>query len=326
MNFQTARVHAALLTVSVIYGCFYVAVKILLKSLLLPEFILLRFGITAIIVLIADQLIFRNPLPRKKDLLKITQLGLTGVFIVQSLLALGLSLTTSFHSALIMSTIPIITLMISLLKGQEQYHRGKIMGMLIAFAGVAVLLCSSNPRDPLPPHYLLGDGVVFLNAIAFAWFLTESRQILSQYNAFSFMAYCYIISALLFGGIFAVGNQIGRGSFGLEFLPNVGLEQWLLIALVVLYASIGSYTLNNFALKRTRASVVAMYIFVQPVISALAAYYLLGEPFSWSMAAAAVITFAGVMLATTSQPVQTIPADVFLEQKKNPSDTERLVG
>jgi drug/metabolite transporter (DMT)-like permease len=320
MNFKTARVHAALFSVSLIYGCFYVIVKILLKSIQLPQFILLRFVLTAVVVLIVDQLILKTPLPHKKDLLSIAKLGLTGVFAVQILVAIGLSLTTSFHSALIMATIPIITLILSIIKGQEVYHPRKLLGVIVAFIGVAVLLCSGSPKDPLPAHYLLGDAIVLVNAIAFSWFLIGSRSMLEKYPPFSFMAYCYIISAVLFSTLYVTGNQIGQGSLGLEFLSTMGWQQWLLMAFVVLYASIGSYTLNNFALQRTRASVVALYIFVQPVISAIAAYYLLGEPFTTSMATATAITFLGVMMTTTTGYLKTIPADVVLEAAKTPAN------
>jgi drug/metabolite transporter (DMT)-like permease len=185
---------------------------------------------------------------------------------------------------------------------------------------VAVLLCSGSPKDPLPAHYLLGDAIVLVNAIAFSWFLIGSRSMLEKYPPFSFMAYCYIISAVLFSTLYVTGNQIGQGSLGLEFLSTMGWQQWLLMAFVVLYASIGSYTLNNFALQRTRASVVALYIFVQPVISAIAAYYLLGEPFTTSMATATAITFLGVMMTTTTGYLKTIPADVVLEAAKTPAN------
>lgn len=324
MNFQTVRVHAALFSVSLIYGCFYVVVKILLKSILLPEFILLRFVLTAVVVLIVDQLVLKSPLPRKKDLLNIAQLGLTGVFAVQILVAIGLNLTTSFHSALIMATIPIITLILSIIKGQEDYHIRKLIGVLVAFLGVAVLLCSGSPRDPLPENYLMGDAIVLVNAIAFSWFLIGSRRMLAEYPPFSFMAYCYIISAILFSALYLTGNQMGHGTWGLEFISTMNWQQWLLMAFVVLYASIGSYTLNNFALKRTSASVVAIYIFVQPVISAIAAYYLLGEPFTSSMASATLITFMGVMLTTTTGQFKTVASVDAVVPVETPEEAPRI--
>lgn len=301
MKSETVRVHAALITVSLIYGYFYVAVKLLLQTLTPPEFILLRFVLTAVIVIFIDRLFLKHPLPKGKDLLKIIGLGLIGVFVVQILVVVGLHYTTAFHSALIMATIPIITLIFSILSGVETFHFQKILGIITGFAGVSILLFfTSSPGMPLPPDYLKGDLIVLLNAIAFSWFLLGSQKMLQKYQSFPFMAYCYIVSASLFSALFFAGHAVSQGSMGLAFLGKIDAGQWISIAYVVLFASIGSYTLNNYALRRVNPSIVAIYMFIQPIISAVSGFYLLGEPFNNQMAIATFITFAGVLMATSA--------------------------
>jgi drug/metabolite transporter (DMT)-like permease len=300
MRSEAVRVHAALITVSLIYGYFYVAVKLLLKTLTPAEFILLRFILTAVMVILIDLLFLKHALPKGKDLFKIIGLGLVGVFVVQILVVFGLHHTTAFHSALIMATIPIITLIFSILNGMETFHFQKLMGIITGFSGVTVLLFfSSSPNSPLPSNYLMGDFIVFLNALAFSWFLLGSQKMLQKYQSFPFMAYCYIVSASLFSLIFFTGHFATEHSLGLDFLKRIGLHEWLSILYVVLFASIGSYTLNNYALKRVSPSIVAIYMFIQPIISAATGFYLLGEPFNIQMAIATIITFAGVLMATT---------------------------
>lgn len=301
MRSDILRVHAALMSVSLIYGYFYVAVKLLLNTISPSEFILLRFILTAVVVIAIERLFRRKPFPRGPALIPVIGWGLIGVFLVQILVVWGLSFTTAFHSALIMAAVPIITLLFSILIGRETFHIQKLAGILIGFAGVSILLFfTKSPETPLPETYLLGDFIVLLNAIAFSLFLLASQTILKEYNSFSFMAYCYIFSAILFSTLF-FGNSLSTdGSMGLAFLTNLSWENWALIGYVVLFASIGSYTLNNFALRRVSPSVVALYIFIQPVISALTGFYFLNEPFNWQMALATVVTFAGVMLATSA--------------------------
>lgn len=322
MNSQMMRVHAALSAASLIYGCFYVAVKILFKHVSPEELLLLRFLLTAILVTGIDQFVLKNPPPQRKDLPAIAGLGLTGVFLVQILLMIGLSLTTAFHSALIMATIPIFTLFISVIKGQERFQAQKLIGVFTAFIGVTVLLLfSPSPNVTLPPNYLIGDLIILVNAFAFAWFLVGSQRILNHYRAFSYMAYCYIISAALFVVCYFGKNKILHGHFGLGFLNHIGWEQWALIAYVVIFASIGSYTLNNFALKRTSPSVVSIYIFIQPVISAVTAYYLLGERFTIGMAVAAFLTFTGVLCTTSVNDSQPLPMG-FVDREPYPFELE----
>lgn len=301
MRSETVRVHAALITVSLIYGYFYVAAKLLLRQLHPSEFILLRFVLTALIVFTIDRLFIKKPFPQGKDLVQVVAWGLLGVFLVQILVILGLHYSTAFHTALIMATVPILTLLFSIVTGRETFHWQKLAGIIIGFVGVAVLLFfTKKPGVPLPETYLVGDAIVLFNAMAFSCFLLGSQKMLRKYSSFSFMAYCYMISAVVFSTLFLGGNQVMNGHSGLGFLQHFHLQGWELIVYVVLFASIGSYTLNNYALRRVSPSIVAVYCFIQPIISAVTGYYLLGEPFSLEMAVATAITFIGVMLATTA--------------------------
>jgi drug/metabolite transporter (DMT)-like permease len=245
----------------------------------------------------------RADFPAREDLPRVVGLGLLGVFLVQILVIWGLHYTTAFHSALIMATIPILTMLLSVLTGREAFHWRKMLGIALGFAGVSVLLFfTKSPGTPLPETYLQGDLIVLANAMAFSWFLLGSQKVLQRYSSFSFMAYCCIVSAALYLVVFLGGNLVAAGRPGLDFLGRMAGWHWALVAYVVAFASIGSYTLNNYALRRVSPTVVAIYIFIQPVVSAITAYYLLGEPFNLAMASAAVITFAGVMLATTAGP------------------------
>lgn len=295
---ESIRVHAALIVVSLIYGYFYVAVKLLFSEVSPAEFILLRFLLTAAIVVTVERLFIRTRFESVRDFLKVAALGLLGVFLVQILVVWGLSLTTAFHSALIMATIPVMTTMISILVGKETFHLQKLLGIFVAFTGVAVLLFfSKNPGTPLPDTYIQGDLIVLLNAVGFSWFLIGSHSMLKKYNSFSFMAYCYIVSAVVFAAIFLGVNANDQGG-PVGFIGGITPSGWSLVAYVVLFASIGTYTLNNYALSRVDPSIVAIYIFIQPVISAFSGHRLLGEPFNLQMGIATVITFIGVLLTS----------------------------
>jgi drug/metabolite transporter (DMT)-like permease len=303
MGSKTVRVHAALITVSSIYGYFYVAMKLLYKTLTPSELILLRFVLTAVVVLLIDRFILKHPIPDKSDWPRIAGLGLVGVFLVQILIAWGVHHTTAFHTSLIMATIPMFTLIFSIVGGRETFHFYKLIGILIAFIGVSILLFfSGSPDTPLPDGYLWGDLIILLNALAFSWYLLGSQKILQKYEPFQFMAYCYISSAVLFSALFVGQSLVSRQFEELLFFTRMGWNDWLLMGYVVVFASIVSYTLNNYALKRVNPSIVAIYMFIQPIISAVAGFYLLAETFNWHMALATIITFAGVVIATiTSQ-------------------------
>ena len=66
----------------------------------------------------------------------------------------------------------------------------------------------------------------------------------------------------------------------------------------MLFPTVGTYFLNMFALRRVPASLVAIYIYVQPVIGALMAAAMLGERPSPSTYAGGALIGAGIWLVT----------------------------
>jgi drug/metabolite transporter (DMT)-like permease len=72
---------------------------------------------------------------------------------------------------------------------------------------------------------------------------------------------------------------------------------WIWLAFVVVFPTAGAYLLNNWALARADASVVALFIYLQPLIAALLAMARLGERPSPATWAGGVLVFAAVFLA-----------------------------
>jgi drug/metabolite transporter (DMT)-like permease len=72
------------------------------------------------------------------------------------------------------------------------------------------------------------------------------------------------------------------------------------ISYLVLVSSLLAYLLWYFALSRLPASRVAVFSNLQPVVTALAAYWLLGEALNWEMAVGGALVLLGVRVTQTS--------------------------
>ena len=73
---------------------------------------------------------------------------------------------------------------------------------------------------------------------------------------------------------------------------------WIALAAILAFPTIIAYLFNLFALARVRASTVASYIFLQPVIAAAAGAVFLGERMTaWTMVAGVAI-LVGLALIT----------------------------
>jgi drug/metabolite transporter (DMT)-like permease len=294
-------VHPALFTVTLIYGFYYVGIKLLLaQGLSANEIVFLRMLLTALVVGLVECFLIKTKFENTRDFWKLAGLSLIGVLGVQFLVVLGTKYTSAFHASLLMATIPIQTLLLSLITGREAFNVRKLGGIALAFAGVAVLLSNRFSGGPFVESSLFGDLIILFTALLYSLFLVLSEPLVKKYHAFSFMAYGYLVSGLVTLGGYQAMHWGHWDALSWDLIRSVSLSGWLLIAYMVIFASIITYTLNNYALTHTRPSTVAAYIFIQPLISAVLAYIFLHEPFTWGMGIAGFVIFVGMVLARTS--------------------------
>lgn len=267
------------------------------------ELIMTRLVIASAVAMTVEILFFRTRFESWTDFIQNMGLGLLGIFLVQGFMVLGLSMTNIFHATLILTTAPIITPLLGMLLGKEAFSLHKLVGGAVAFIGVFLLLFGGQPGGSATenPLALWGDLLILGNAVCFSTFLLLNKGILKKYNGFSVMAWWYTASALAFAVVFFGAGFLGyrplATDLDLDFVKALSPAGWLLILYIAVPASLGTYGLNNFALRRTASSTVAMYIFLHPVIATSLGILVLDEPFSTSMLVAGLVVFSGVMLA-----------------------------
>lgn len=281
------RVTLALLTVQLLFAVHYVAAKHLLAYVSPPAWAALRVTGAAVVML---ALTWRSWPSWPRDLRTWGQLGVLSVFGVilnQILFVEGLSRTVPSHSALINTSIPVVTLVVAVLLRQESFDRKKIVAIVMSLAGVLILL-RIDDFDP-SAGTVQGDLMTLANASSFSVFLVLSRPVAQRLGA-------RIVTPLTF----ALGAVV-LGAYG---LPAVLAIEWATIppsvlalaVLIVLGPTVGTYGLNVWALRRVESSNVALFVYLQFVLAAPLSAWLLDEPLSWRLLPAALLVFGGVAL------------------------------
>jgi drug/metabolite transporter (DMT)-like permease len=134
---------------------------------------------------------------------------------------------------------------------------------------------------------LLGDTLTLINAASFALFLVISRPLLARLDP--------LVATT---ALFAFGS-LAMAVLGLPELRTiepaaVSPHIWWLGAFIVLMPTVGAYVIQAWALARVESSVVAFFIFLQPVIATGLSVVLLGERPGWPVLVGALLIFAGV--------------------------------
>ncbi len=276
----------ALLAVQLLFGVHYVVAKLIVTAMDPAAWACLRSA-SAFAVLLALALIFKRRLPAPRRLAWLALCAVFGVILNQALFLEGLARTTAAHAAVMNSQIPSFALLAAVLMGQERLSRRKLASFFLGLAGVLVLLRAETLR--FDAATLTGDLLNLANAASYGLFIALSRKVMAREDALAATAVLFFFATL------------GLGAYGLDEvlaldarIITAGLVGAMLFA--VLGATVASYLLNVWAIKRTQASHVALFIFLQPLVAAALGVVALGERVTLRLLLALALVFLALAL------------------------------
>lgn len=249
------------------------------------ELALFRFG-TASLVLAVYALVTRMRLPDARDLPVIIMAGLLGISFYHVALNFGEQTVPSAAAALIISSSPVFTAMLSSRFLGERLSWMGWAGVLLSFAGVAVISLGHGEDVSFDPNAVL----ILLAAVATALYMTISKRPLGRYSGLEFTSYAIWAGTvpLLF---FAPGL--------VEQIPAAPLSATLAAIFLGVFPGAMSYVLWSFALAKMPTTALAVFLNFQPVNAAIIAWFWLGEVPSALTFIGGVIAVAGVALVQT---------------------------
>lgn len=286
---------AALITVQALFGFHYLAAKIVLETIPPRPWAFIRAGSAALLLLAFIS--FRGlALPKGRGkLLRFAGLALLGVAINQYLFVEGLYRTSPGHSALINTSIPVLVLLFAVLAGKERPTAGRLLGIGITLFGVLVLIGPAAFGSSAAS--VTGDLLTFMNGLSYSLFLVLGKPILEREKTLPASALLLALGALWL---------LPLGAPGLAALEPAAIDRRtsLLAAFIVLGPTIGAYALSTYALRRVESSVVAFFIYLQPLIGAGLSIALGFERPALPLFLSAAIVFLGVFVALRARPVR----------------------
>jgi drug/metabolite transporter (DMT)-like permease len=297
---EEAAAILALVGVQILFGLHYLAAKTITQTIPPRPWSLIRAS-AAGLVLLAFLAIRRVPLPRGPGTFpRFMWLGLIGVAINQLLFVEGLHRTTPGHSALINTSMPVLVVLIALLMGRERPTPTRLLGIGITMAGVLWLVAPGALGSHADASAFRGDLLTTVNSLSYSLFLVVGKPVFERERTLPAAALLLLCGALW---LVPVGLP---GLVSLDW-GAVGLRTWRLGVFIVLGPTVGAYALNTFALKRLDSSVVAFFIFLQPLIATTLSIARGYEKPTMRLFIAAAIVFAGVLVALRAPAVKTAP-------------------
>lgn len=224
---------------------------------------LLRF-LVASLVLVVYALYIKMPLPERRDWPFIFLMGFLGISLYHTLLNYGQVVVPAGPAALLIACGPVFTALISYFAVGERLSGWGWGGIAISMSGVVLITVGQGKQLAFEPASLL----VLLAALSTSLYFVLQRPLLRKYNPLHFTAYT------LWAGTLPM----------LVFLPGLGSEMalagpqatWSVVYLGVVPGAL-AYLTWTYALSRAPASRVTSFLYVNPVLATLIAYFWLGE-------------------------------------------------
>ncbi len=289
---EKARHPLTLLAVQLLFGLFPVAAKKAFEEFDPFPVLGLRLGGAAFLLLVLHLVLVRQAIPMRTEWPKVLLLSMLGVVVNMGLFIVGVNLTTAVNAVLVITSIPVFTYALAVLLGREKLGPMRAAGIAIALLGVLYLIGASYQVSRLGA---LGDFLVLLNCLSYSAFLVLARPMVQKYDPLSLVTWAIVIGAAVF---VPIGLATGmRGQLGQASGESVAWVGYIIVGATVL-----TYALNTKVLRHVPASTVAIFSYVQPIFTAVAAYFVLGATLEWRILPAAALVFAGVWLVARTRP------------------------
>jgi len=213
----------------------------------------------------------------------------------------GLSKTSPIDASIVVSTLPIVSMLLAALIIKEPITFKKALGVIVGASG-ALFLILSEDISKVGSGNLVGNLIVFCAVISFALYLNLFKKLISRYSPFTIMRWMFLFAAIqtypfCHSYIEAVNPLIFNGSVMLR------------VAYIIIFATFISYILLGAAQKNLLPTTLSMYNYTQPIIASLATIAMGLDAFGYDQLISIILVFVGVYIVTQSKTREQIDSE-----------------
>lgn len=286
-------VYLKLLLTALFWGGTFVAGRAIAKDVGPLSIAFLRFALASTLLLIltwrAEK---RLPLPSRKQMLPLVLLGLIGVFAYNALFFNALRLIHAGRAAVIIALNPVFIGLLAAYLFKDKLSPIKLIGILLSVTGAVIVISRGEFSQ------ILGGGI--------GW-----GEVLTLGCMASWVAYSLIGKAILKGmsPLVSVSYSSAIGTVAL-FVPacaegmigqvtGYGLLEWLGIGYLGIFGTVLGFVWYYEGIKKIGPTRAGQFINFVPVSAIILAFFILGEPITWSLLVGGLFVLTGVYLTNT---------------------------
>jgi drug/metabolite transporter (DMT)-like permease len=274
------------------WGVSFIATKIALRQLDVPVLIFTRFILALLLFSIIFLIQKRIPHFSRAEHGKIFVMSFLEPVLYFYFETQGLKLTSAPSASLLIATIPVFVMIISFFTLKEKITVSRISGIILSIAGTVVLILGATGFSWCFNDSMKGDFFI-LGAVVSASLYTVLMRGLSQRHSAMDLTMMQIVYGTFFFFILSIPH--------LHTLRPIDLSAGSICAIIYLavFCTILAFIFYNKALRYLPASQTSVFLNCVPVVTILAARFMLREYLTSMQLLGAAVVIAGVLLANS---------------------------
>jgi drug/metabolite transporter (DMT)-like permease len=259
----TTRALLALAAALVLWASAFAGIRAGLRAYTPGQLAVLRFVVASTVLAIyASVAHFRRP--KARDIPGFLLSGIIGISFYNLALNYGETRVTAGAASLLMSSVPIWTALLASFTLHERLTARRWMGILVSFAGVALIASGEGQGIHLSPQAL----IILAAAITSAIYMVQQKHFLGRYSALEFTAY-----SIWSGTVFML--PFGKGL--LTVMLAAPLSGTLAVVYLGIFPGALAYVAWAYVMSHGPAGRMTSLLYLIPVLAIAIAWVWLGE-------------------------------------------------
>jgi len=283
-----------LLFATVCWGLSFIAIKMGLNGYSPIALVTLRLFIVTLILGTGMFLTRKKEkLPSGRDLAELALLGLLNPFLAFLLESYGMMDTSASLTSIILSTMPLLTPFAAFIAWQERVVLRNFLGLLISFAGLALIfLWGSGPAEYSPRGLAMLSSSVLTGVI----YGILAKRLLARVSPVMVVTWQQGFGFVFYLPLFFIFTDR-------SVLPaaGMGMESFLAIVFLGIFPSALAYIFYVGGIKKLGPTRTNAFINLSPVVTYLASFLILGEALGLAKLVGIVVVIAGVFISQSQK-------------------------
>ncbi|MBK9096740.1 MAG: DMT family transporter [bacterium] len=276
-----------LLLAIIFWGTSFVATKVLLEEIKPVTIIILRLILASILLTAIAVYSRRSFSINLKSHGWIFILALVAVFHLW-IQVTGLQFTTASNTGWIIGTAPIFMAVLGFMFYRERITVLQISGIIIALAGLLLLI---GKGDITNISLIQNKGDLLVLGSAFTWgvYSMVNKKISLTYSPLMTILYLFLMMAIII-------IPFNMNSAVINSVISLSLTGWVSVLFLGIFCSGVAYVIWAQALRDMESAKVGAFLYFEPLVTVIAAWFLLHEEITLLMIFSGLLITAGVFI------------------------------